>query len=252
MVHLNNPSLPHIKKYSEAIREARLAGDDAFQSWFNKASNVQETIVRGYWDFSFHILTRKIGPYLDHSEEKIALEIGYGGGRLLNAACSFFKEAIGIDIHEENEVVETFLRSQGKTNFRLIRTIGDTIEVDPDSIDFVYSFIVLQHLATYSMLIKYVQESFRCLKPGGVAQLYFGKYSKIHLIDRVRYYAQGYKEITNASVNFTSLVVRGSRMKQLCIATGFEVIDCGSSYKKFPYSSTLKKGGQNYLTLLKR
>jgi len=242
----------HQRRYAEAIRKARLAGMNSFQSWFDKSKDINQTIVRGYWDLTFHILTQKVCEYIENPEEKIALEIGYGGGRILNAACSYFKEVIGIDIHDEQETVETFLRSQGKSNFRLIKTSGRSIDIDSGSIDFIFSFIVLQHLPSFDVFISYIKETYRCLKPGSVAQLYFGKYSKLNPLDQLRYFVQGYKEIPGAPVNYTSLVVRVSKVKKLCKDIGFRVVEIGTSYKRVPDGYPRIRGGQNYVTLLKK
>ena len=242
----------HQRRYVEAIRQARLAGMDAFQSWFNKSKGTEQSIVRGYWDLAFHILTPKVCKYVEKPEERIALEIGYGGGRILNAACSYFKEVVGIDIHDEQEAVEAFLRAQNKRNFRLIRTSGRTIDVDPGSIDFIYSFIVLQHLPSFDVFVAYTEEAYRRLKPGGVAQLYFGKYSKLNKVDQLRYFIQGYREIPEAPVNYTSLVIRVSKVKRLCEVIGFRVVEVGTSYKSAPDGYPKIRGGQNYVTLLKQ
>ena len=242
----------HQRRYTEAIKQARLEGMNSFQSWFNTSKDVNQVIVRGYWDLSIHIFTSKVCEYIENPEEKVALEIGYGGGRLLNAACSYFKEIIGIDIHDEQETVEAFLKAQGKNNFRLIKTSGRTIDVDSERIDFIYSFIVLQHLPSFDVFVSYIRETYRCLKPGGVAQLYFGKYSKLNKKDQRLYLKQGYKEIPEAPVNQTSLVIRESKVEQLCKAIGFKVVETGTSYKRVPDGYSKKIGGQSYVTLLKK
>ena len=159
----------HAQRYSAAIRQAQAAGEQPFQAWFNKAENVEQSIVRGFWDLSVHILTPTVCSLLSEPEDKCALEIGYGGGRILNAACSFFGRTIGVDIHDEQEAVTAFLQSQGQSNFTLLRTTGRSIEVASDSVDFVYSFIVLQHLPTFEVFRAYLKETHRCLRPGGVA-----------------------------------------------------------------------------------
>jgi len=240
------------QRYVEEIRKARLTGMHEFQSWFNESSDINQTIVRGYWDFSIHILTRKVCELIRNPEQKTALEIGYGGGRLTNAACGYFKEVIGIDIHDEQETVREFLRSQGRINFRLIKTSGSTIDIESESTHFIYSFIVLQHLPSFEAFLCYLQESYRTLKPGGVAQLYFGKYSKLDPVERLRYFIQGYKEIPDAPVNQTSLVMRSSKVEELSEKIGFRVVDAGTSYKNVPDGYPKVKGGQSYVTLLKR
>lgn len=240
----------HQKKYSKSIREARLAGDNQFHSWFNTAQDVHQSIEKGYRDFSNSILTTEVRKILNHPEENTALEIGYVGGRILNAACDYFQQVIGIDIHEEQGKVDTFLKSQGKTNFKLIEAPGRTIDVESETIDFIYSFIVLQHLPTFEVFASYVKETYRSLKPGGVAQLYFGRYGTLSIFDQLRFYRQSYKEIADANPRYVSLVIRLSEAKKLCKQSGFKIIDTGTSYKNIP-GQKLRIGGQNYLTLLK-
>lgn len=245
------PNDEHNQEYMEAIRQARIAGMHSFQSWFNKAESVEQAIIRGYWDFGLHILTRKVCELVEEPEQKTALEIGYGGGRLLNAACSYFKKAIGIDIHDEQETVAAFLRDQGKNNFKLLKTSGMAIDVEPESIDLIYSFIVLQHLPSFDTFCGYITETHRCLEPGGVAQLYFGKFGRKMIVRYPRDFVQGCKEILDAPVNYTSLVIRISKVRKICEDTGFRVIETGSSYKRVPDGYPKIKGGQNYITLLK-
>ncbi len=241
----------HQKKYINAIKMAKDTGFDAFQAWFNHDKDAIHATIRGSWDFAVHILTPKVVENINTPEEKVALEIGYGGGRLLHAACNYFNEVIGIDIHNEQETVATYLHAKGKNNFRLIKTSGRTIDVESESIDFVYTFIVLQHLPSWEVLINYIEEIYRVLKPNGVAQLYFGRYSKLRLADRLRYFFQGYKEMPEAPVNYTSLVIRDLKIKKLLKHTGFTVIDRGSSYKDVPDGYPKIRGGQRYMTVLK-
>lgn len=243
----------HQQKYATAISQARDQGMATFHSWFNASTAVEESITRGYWDFAIHMLTPTVCSLLERPEEKAALEIGYGGGRLLNAACSYFQHVTGIDIHHDQATVETFLQAQGKRNYRLLHTTGRTIGVETGSIDFVYSFIVLQHLPTYDVFVSYVKETYRCLRPGGVAQLYFGRYFKFkpNIPDIMRYLLRGHKEIPQAPVNHTSLVVSGWKAKQLCKATGFRVVATGYSYKRVPDGYPHLPGGQNVVTLIK-
>jgi SAM-dependent methyltransferase len=241
----------HQEQYTQAIDQAFGEGADAFQNWFNQAGSVQQAILRGFWDFRCHILTDKVAEAISNPEDRTALEIGYGGGRLINAACTYFGQAIGVDIHDKAAEVAQFLHRQGRSNFRLLRTSGRTIELDAASVDFVYSFIVLQHLPTFDVLMSYLRETYRCLKPGGLAQLYFGAFTKLTPADRLRYWRQGYKEITDAPVNHTSLVVRVGTMSSICSSHGFRVIDSGVSYKTVPNGYRSLRGGQNFVTVRK-
>lgn len=226
---------------------------EPFLAWFNResAQTIEQYILRAYWDFTLHILTPAICARIADPEEKIALEIGYGGGRMINAACNYFQEIIGIDIHNEQESVAAFLHAQNKSNFRLLRTAGNTIDVDDESVDFVYSFIVLQHLPSFTTFVNYLQEVYRCLKLGGVAQLYFGRFTRLHPIYQCYYYWQGYKETHGVPPNHISLVVRTSKVKQVCRDIGLKVVATGTSFFLAPNGYPVQRGGQSYITLVK-
>lgn len=224
-----------------------------FHAWFNResAQTMQQYIVRGYWDFALHILTPEVCARIAHPEAKVALEIGYGGGRLINAACDFFGDVIGIDIHDEHETVADFLRAQQHTNFHLLPTDGATIAVDAGSIDFIYSFIVLQHLPSLAVFASYLRDVRRCLCPGGVAQLYFGKFRRLHPLYQLRYYWQGYKETRGVAANHISLVIRVALVRRLCSSIGLVPVASGTSYYMVPEGYPQRPGGQSFVTLVR-
>lgn len=245
----------YIQRYRSAITKARQAGTDVFFAWFNKETSQtpQQMVVRGYWDFSCHILTPKVCTLLDHPEDKIALEIGYGGGRLINAACNYFQDVIGVDIHDEQDVVDAFLRDQCKSNFRLLHTSGRLLDgVDDASVDFVYSFIVLQHVPSFDVFESYIYETYRCLKLGGIAQLYFGKFDRLHPVYQAVYWMQGYRAVQGKPANHITLTVRVARARRVCTLAGFKVVETGTSFYQVPDGYTGISGGQNYITVVKR
>jgi SAM-dependent methyltransferase len=229
-------SSDHRSSYVEAIREARAAGPEAFHAWFDPAG------TNGYWDFAVHVLTPGVVARLERPYELTALEIGYGGGRLLNAACSFFGQAIGVDIHAEEEAVRAFLEGEGKRNFRLLRGAGDSLELEAASVDFVYSFIVLQHLPSFAAFGRYVDESARVLRPGGVAQLYFGRLARPF---------RAYAESPGVPTNDVSLLVSVRAAKRLARRAGLRPVDSGRSYRHAPDGYPRQRGGQSYVTLVK-
>jgi len=163
----------------------------------------------------------------------------------------FFGKAIGVDIHDQGAIVEKHLRAAGKNNFSLHRGDGRSLPAPDASVDFVYSFIVLQHLPRFDVFINYLRECFRVLRQGGVAQLYFGSWRKLSWKDRIRHFAAGYREIADAPVNYTSLVVRKGKAKTLARGIGFSVVDSGCSYKRAPDGYASAIGGQDYITVRK-
>ena len=151
------------------------AGDlPEFLRYFNDADTPQQSWVSGSWDFSCHILKPALARQLGEPFDKVALEIGYGGGRLLHAACRHFRHVIGVDVHGQAAMVRTLLEQQGVSNFELHQTDGRSFPVASGSVDLVYSFIVLQHLPSMDALERNLQETRRVLRSEGAAILYFG------------------------------------------------------------------------------
>lgn len=247
--------------FREEISKAAASSDDEFFTWFNSASDKEAAFVRGAWDYMIHIAL-PVSQFLSQPEEKIALEIGHGGGRILAAASRYFKSVIGIDIHDHNEKVESELKQRAIRNFRLIKTDGREISLEYASVDFVYSFIVLQHIEKYNIFKKYINETNRVLRTNGIAVLYFGRKCLLsanrssiflYLIDRVIeriLLPKGFQELP-ARVNETNLYVSLSQAKSLSRRTGFEVLSDLVSYKKVPDGINIF-GRQNGLVLRKR
>ncbi len=245
-----------LKNVKNTISNLANEDDTKFHNWFDPTDSIDETLVRGNWDFSFHILKDKVCEYINNPHEKNVLEIGYGGGRLLNAACNFFNSATGIDIHDNSSKVADFIKSNGNNNFKLIKTDGHSIDLESNSIDLVYSFIVLCHMDSIDKIKSYINESFRVVKSGGLAQLYYLSF---------RYNRRlGYKNLLNGfHVSFpneknnqwTGLPmcrIHDYYMKKLVEKAGFKIIELGKAYRKVPDGYPNNMGMQNYLTLLKK
>jgi ubiquinone/menaquinone biosynthesis C-methylase UbiE len=234
----------HRQRYASAIHEAQQESPDRFQAWFDDAASEDEAMRRGFWDFSLHILVPAVCERLRDPGSLTALEIGYGGGRLLNAAGSFFGSAIGIDVHDEAAHVGAALDRRGRSNVTLLKTDGTSLPVEAESVDFVYSFIVLQHLPRYDAFVRYLDETHRVLRSGGVAQLYYGRL-------RSRDPRRRYREI-DAPVNHVSLQLAPRHVRKLARSAGFDVVGEGRSYKKVPDGYRNARGGQASVTLMRR
>ena len=145
---------------------------------------------------------------------------------MLASASRAFQFVIGVDIHDENDKVQAALRERGVRNAQLMKTEGARLPVGSGQIDCVYSFIVLQHVETYAVFKRYFEETFRVLKPGGLAVLYFARRYRwsfnrssglLYTLDRLvepLLIRQGYEELP-ASVNSTNLRVSLRQGKSL-------------------------------------
>lgn len=250
----------HIIGFREEIDSAARRGKDAFFTWFDSAQNTDVVFLRGQWDFMVHI-GLPLSKYISNPEDKIALEIGHGGGRLLLAACRSFKKAIGIDVHNNNKLVEAELESRGVSNFELFKADGSTIPVEDSTVDIVYSFIVLQHVEKIDIFKRYLEETYRVLKPEGIAILYFGR-KCFYSLNSNSYFnylidcflerlllGKGFEELP-AKVNCKNLIISLRYAERLAKRCGFLTLKKCVSHKKVPDGISLY-GGQHSLILKK-
>lgn len=178
------------------------------------------------------------------------------------AAGNSFRKVIGIDIHNNSKLVETELRRRGISNFELFKSDGSSIPIEDSTIDVVYSFIVLQHVEKFDIFKRYLEETHRVLKPGGIAILYFGRKhffsagrnSKLlYWLDRVLeelVLSRGFKEFP-AKVNRTNLVVSLRCATRTSKDVGFDVLAKCVSHKNVPDGVSLY-GGQHGFILQKQ
>lgn len=248
----------HVAGFVADIERAAAISEDAFFTWFNDAKSARDALAKGEADFVAHVLEplQRFAADFNPSEH-IALEIGYGGGRPLAAASRRFERVVGIDIHGETDRVARMLKEQGIDNFELLRTDGNSIPQSDASVDFAYSFIVLQHVELISVFRRYIEEVSRVLRPGGRAVLYFGRFAQFSYCRRLRLLLWldrvfeplmlrgGYRE-AEARVNCTNLFITMRYATGLCRDCGLEVDAELVSYR-IDSRGARRFGGQNGL-----
>lgn len=235
----NSVTENHFSDWRDKINESSSTDAD-FLSYFDTANSVEEAFCQGYWDFAHHILKDDVIPFIGEPFDCKALEIGFGGGRLLNASSRFFNEVYGVDIHEHFDKVDEFLKKRNAGKYQLLKGDGKTLPVEDNSIDFVYSFIVLQHLPTIDILQSYLHEVKRVLKPDRAACLYIG-----HLPFNFR--GKKYEDINTRHVDTTrenTLLLRPNTTKALLRDAELKLIRCDRPRKK-PWKTDL--GAQHYV-----
>ena len=97
----------------------------------------------------------------------LAVEIGPGLGRICLALAEHFDRVVGVDVSEEmvrraRELVD---------NERVAFEVGNGHDLQPiesESVDFLLTFTVLQHLSSPDLIEGYFREAARVLRPGGV------------------------------------------------------------------------------------
>ena len=105
------------------------------------------------------------GIVLDPSAE--ILEIGCGVGRLLVPLAERVAVAHGVDISSVM-IRKSKEYAAGVPNVKTALTDGTFSHLRDASLDFVFSFIVFQHIPERAPIRRYVEEAGRVLKPGGV------------------------------------------------------------------------------------
>lgn len=247
--------------FRKVISQAKNKSKENFFTWFNSAKNTEDSFKKGKFDFFFHIFL-PIKKFLRDANKKTILEIGHGGCRILAAAAAFFNEAIGVDIHNENAYVLKELNKRGINNVKLFKTDGRSIPVPDCSIDVVYSFIVLQHVEKIDIFKEYLKETYRVLRFGGIAILYFGRLYKfsfnrsskiLYLIDRIYEkfrFNKGYLEIPNVKINHTNLRISLAYAKKYVKSLNFKNLKTTVSYRQ-SQDRRILYGSQNGLLLKK-
>ena len=190
----------------------------SFLNWFDATKSIEDTLSRAKADWVGRF---KKFNYFTSLPKSVAIEIGFGGGRLLTQASLDFREVYGVDVHENFDMSRKFLKSQNVNNATLLHQ--ERIDEIPDaSIDFIYSFIVFQHFDSMSEVDFYLTQINRLLSPSGVAHIYFGKNKD----DGVKA-----TESSNFILRDCSLFINPAVMREKLIDR-FEVIEYADSLPK--------------------
>jgi ubiquinone/menaquinone biosynthesis C-methylase UbiE len=103
-----------------------------------------------------------------------ALEIGCGVGRLLKPMSRHFKNVIGLDIAPNMlALAKQYIGKAGNIQLSLIE--NDVFPVADSSVDYVFSVIVFQHIYYRKVIQRYLRETRRVLKPGGLVRVQTNK-----------------------------------------------------------------------------
>lgn len=98
---------------------------------------------------------------------KRMLELGCGAGRMTHSFAGRFEHVYAFDLSREMLDRAREIHS-GKNN--ILWLLGNGVDlacVAPDSMDFVFSYLVLQHLPDEPLVLRYIQEMLRVARPGG-------------------------------------------------------------------------------------
>jgi len=95
------------------------------------------------------------------------LELGCGVGRMTRSFAGRFEQVCAFDLSHEMLSRARQIHGGEANILWLLGNGADLACVISDSMDFVFSYLVLQHLPEEALALQYIREMLRVLKPGG-------------------------------------------------------------------------------------
>lgn len=123
----------------------------------------------GLADYAKYVLgDNLIMDKLKYSDGPITfVDLGCGTGRMMEFMADDFDRVIGIDV-SGRMIRQAEERLRGILNIELIENNGESIPLEENSVDMVFSYLVFQHIKDREMVENNFKEVFRVLKPRGL------------------------------------------------------------------------------------
>jgi SAM-dependent methyltransferase len=100
-------------------------------------------------------------------------ELGCGAGRMTRAFAKQFESVTAIDISEEmQQRAKKYLAQFSNVRWILVDGVA-LAAVEPSSLDFAFSYMVLQHYPSADLVAVSIREMLRILRPGGAFLFHF-------------------------------------------------------------------------------
>lgn len=142
----------------------------------NKTPTLKPEMKKIEWSAGLgtFIDSRSISSYFNKPlNELTMLEYGCGGGRLLVNFAKYFKFCYGYDISEEAiKLALDVAEYQHVNNIDVFANQKLTNYIKPNSIDFIFSYIVFQHISNRETIEEAFREITNVLNVNGVARLH--------------------------------------------------------------------------------
>lgn len=108
-------------------------------------------------------VVERVRPFVN--KESVVVDIGCGTGGFCNRIAPHVKKILGIDV--SSVMVDHVRRTKANKNIFVVQIEEVDIPLPDDSVDLVNSTLTFQHIILKDFK-KYVEESYRVLKVGGV------------------------------------------------------------------------------------
>jgi ubiquinone/menaquinone biosynthesis C-methylase UbiE len=164
--------------------------------------------------------------------ERRALEIGCGPGRLMVQMARHFGEVHGVDISEEMIALgrQRLAAVPGcAPGCHLHVTAGaDLAMFANEYFDFVYSYIVFQHIPDREVVLSYLREARRVLKPGGVLRC------------QIRGTAPLSSEMSRETETWTGCFFNAEEVAQFATENAFPLVDLSGLNTQYMWTTFRK------------
>jgi len=134
-------------------------------SW-KKEWNLEAFVASGNHDYQT-LVAPVLERYSIPTTGNCMLELGCGAGRMTPNFASRYNRVLAVDVSTEMLSRATKIHSS-LTNVSWLPVAGDSLaSIESCTVDFVFSYLVLQHMPTEAIAMKYILEMLRVLRPGG-------------------------------------------------------------------------------------
>ena len=196
--------------------------------WSEKENSTDEEFrLSGEADYGRYVKNdRLLQDNLARTNAKTVLEISCGIGRMTEFFGNDFEKIYGIDI--ASGMIEMAKNRLSDSKFEFVEGNGVSLPFESDSVDFIFSFAVFQHMPSREVVGDNFKEVFRVLKPGRLFKVQL-RGNEVKKGDW--YYGIGFTQGGAAILAYTA---------------GFKVLNIYSETEKYLWL-LLKKEGHNTL-----
>lgn len=146
----------------------KIAGDWESQSYYEEAECAEWMAT--FWGPRSHFL-----PLFEQLSRGVVLELACGHGRHAARIADRVQRLILVDVNRGN-IDFCRKRLSGRSNVEYLVNDGYTLrEIESGSIDSIFCYDAMVHFE-FDAVQSYLEESFRCLKPGGRALFHHSNY----------------------------------------------------------------------------
>ncbi|MBI2687605.1 MAG: class I SAM-dependent methyltransferase [Acidobacteria bacterium] len=164
-----------------------------------------------------------------------ALEIGCGPGRLLRPMAAHFGEIHGVDISDEM-VARARQRLAHVPHAHAHVARNSNLEMFAgESFDFAYSYAVFQHIPSRDVVLGYLKETWRVLKPGGY----------------MRCQINGLPESAARYDTWSGVRIGSAELEEFCRANDFQMLSLEGTQTQYMWT-TLRKRPRGWYEPVKR